>query len=581
MYLEITNRYWKVSLNIFLLLILSDVLSLPEQGLAAPINVQDAAAREVQRQQQRERVLREQQELRPDVHIDDYRQFVGSEIIPDDETPCFQINKINLVGNAAEQFLFALKALIDDENPVLGRCLGVKGINAVITRIQNAIISDGYVTTRVLAAPQDLKSGILELTVIPGRVRDIHFQSNGAPARLNSFALPVNNGEILNLRDIEQGLENFKRIPSADADFKIEPAQGKNALPGESDLRIQYKQESPLRITLSLDDGGAESTGRNQAGLTVSYDNLLSINDLLYVSLNHDFEGGDGEKGTKGFTAHYSFPAGYWLISLIATENEYRQTVAQAAQDVVFRGDSKSAEVQLSRVVYRDAVRKTTASVKAYLRRSNNFIDDVEVQLQRRRTAGWQLDLSHREFIGVSTLDLTLGYRRGTGAFGTIEAPEDAFNEGSSRPSLFTTNASLNIPFTFASQNFRYNTNIRYQQNFTPLVPQDRFTIGGRYTVRGFDGENVLSADRGWLIRNDISVSWKTGHEFYYGVDYGEVAGQSSEFLLGRHLAGEVLGLRGQYKKFSYDAFVGRPISNPKGFKTSGSVAGFNLSWTF
>ncbi|WP_301102652.1 ShlB/FhaC/HecB family hemolysin secretion/activation protein [Propionivibrio sp.] len=26
-------------------------------------------------------------------------------------------------------------------------------------------------------------------------------------------------------------------------------------------------------------------------------------------------------------------------------------------------------------------------------------------------------------------------------------------------------------------------------------MPQDRFSIGGRYTVRGFDGESVLMAD--------------------------------------------------------------------------------------
>ena len=30
------------------------------------------------------------------------------------------------------------------------------------------------------------------------------------------------------------------------------------------------------------------------------------------------------------------------------------------------------------------------------------------------------------------------------------------------------------------------------------------FSIGGRYTVRGFDGEASLMGERGWLLRNDI-----------------------------------------------------------------------------
>jgi hypothetical protein len=39
-----------------------------------------------------------------------------------------------------------------------------------MNRVQNAIIARGYVTTRVLAAPQDLKAGLLQFTVIPGHV---------------------------------------------------------------------------------------------------------------------------------------------------------------------------------------------------------------------------------------------------------------------------------------------------------------------------------------------------------------------------------------------------------------------------
>ncbi len=37
-----------------------------------------------------------------------------------------------------------------------------------------------------------------------------------------------------------------------------------------------------------------------------------------------------------------------------------------------------------------------------------------------------------------------------------------------------------------------------------PLTQQDKLSIGGRYTVRGFDGELSLSGEKGWLWRNEL-----------------------------------------------------------------------------
>ncbi|MBL8506598.1 MAG: ShlB/FhaC/HecB family hemolysin secretion/activation protein, partial [Methylobacillus glycogenes] len=62
---------------------------------------------------------------------------------------------------------------------------------------------------------------------------------------------------------------------------------------------------------------------------------------------------------------------------------------------------------------------------------------------------------------------------------------------------------------------------------------------------------------------------------------YGAVAGPSSDYLLGRRLAGGVLGLKGGYKAFQYDGFVGRPLKRPEGFQTAHTTAGIQLSLTF
>ncbi len=231
--------------------------------------------------------------------------------------------------------------------------------------------------------------------------------------------------------------------------------------------------------------------------------------------------------------------------------------------------------------MYRDAVRKTTVSLGGWERSSKNFIEDTEVEVQRRRMAGWELGVNHREFIGTATLDFTINYRRGTGAMNALPAPEESFDEGTSRPKIFTADAQLRKPFALGTQQFQYTANWRAQWNDTPLVPQDRFAIGGRYTVRGFDGESSLLADRGWLIRNDLGWALgQSGQELYLGLDYGEVGGASSDYLVGKRLCGAVLGLRGGFMGGTYDLFIGEPLSHPDGFETADIVTGFMLSWS-
>ncbi|SEL69918.1 Hemolysin activation/secretion protein [Variovorax sp. YR750] len=550
---------------------------------------------EQQRQQERERALREQNERT----VDQRPQAappVPAQRIPDAGSPCFRIDRVLLVGEQSESFQWVVGDLSGPESndsPV-GRCLGTAGVNVVLARAQQAVIARGFVTTRVLAAPQDLSTGTLTLSLVPGRIAGIRTRPDSSSTLLGNSALlataiPARPGELLNLRDIEQGLENLKRAPTAEADIQIEPSTAPNSKPGDSDLVVKYVQSKKWRATLSLDDSGTEATGRYQTGATLSLDNPFGLNDLFYVSANHNINNhvfGDPAKGTEGQTVHYSLPYGYWLLGLTASNSQYHQSVAGLNQDYVYAGKTNNAEVKLSRLVYRDQSRKTSVAIKGWRSESRNFVDDTEVEVQHRVVGGWELSLNHKEYLGEATLEGTLAYKRGTGGFGSRTAPEEEFGEGTSRLKLYTADISLNAPFKLNVggnvQKLRYSGLIRAQWNRTPLTPQDRFAIGGRYTVRGFDGETSLMGERGWLIRNDIGWAvGQSGAELYVGADYGHVGGRSTVDLLGRSLAGAVIGVRGQWSKLSYDFFVGAPISKPEGYRTAKVTLGFNLNASF
>ena len=584
---------------------------------------------QIQRERDRAKQVQDQQPQAPDVRMDGQKTTAkpAQVILPIAETPNFLIKHIELVGESAAKFQFALNQAInqtglmaittqDGEHIIvtqanhksagkpnaesIGVALGAQSINAIMTAAQNAVINRGYTTTRILAEPQDLKSGTLKLTVIPGRIRHIQFDQTNADkthvSRAHSFnALPIKEGDILNLRDIEMGLENLKRVPTVEADIKIAPADK----PNESDLIIAWAQKTiPLRANLTLDDTGGRSTGKYQGGATVSIDNPLTLNDLFYFSYGRDVTGydkitttdannnptGRQHGKTRNWNLHYSVPYGYWQAAFNASGYYYDQAVAGVNQTYHYSGHSRTQDLKLSRMVYRDAHRKTTAYIKGWSRYSDNYIDDTEIEVQRRKTAGLELGITHKEYIGNATLDLGVSYKRGTGSRNALRAPEELFNEGTSRMKILTADVGLNLPFKIKNASFNFSTNNHFQWNKTPLTPQDKIAIGGRSTVRGFDGKMTLAAERGWYSRNELAWTYVQGHQLYAAVDAGHVAGTSAEYLLGQTLIGGAVGLRGQVKwggDLQYDLFAAKPIKKPEYFNTAKTTFGFNLSYAF
>ncbi|WP_445116550.1 ShlB/FhaC/HecB family hemolysin secretion/activation protein [Acinetobacter sp. WZC-1] len=542
------------------------------------------------RQQQRDQAL--EQQIQPEVSVSAglEQQLQKSAQLHNlqshSETPCFEIKKILLEGDEAHQFISDFNVITVGEDNIIGRCLGVNGLNQALDLVQNKIIADGYVTTRILLPQQNIASGVVRVRVIAGRVDRIRFVE-GTSKRAHKFnALPVKAGDLLNIRDIEQGLENFKRVPTVEADFKIEPSVN-NTAPGYSDLVLAWQQSKPYRLHLGVDDSGSNATGKYQGTATLSLDHLLTLNDLFYASYNHDLGGGDsGKRGTDGYYISYSIPFGYWMLTSSVSRFNYNQNVAGDSQSYNYSGESTLIGTDVSRVLYRDSHRKTMASFGGWYRQSHNYINDVEVEVQRRKTAGWKISLDHNEYLSTATLNGNVTYKRGTGAFNAMRAPEEEFGEAYTRVGILQANASLQVPFRVGQQNLQYLAEWRMQHSKKALTPQDRFSIGNRYTVRGYDGEQTLMADNGFLIRNELSGSIaKLPMQWYSGIDYGEVGGTTAHYpnpLVGTSLLGAVIGLRGQLvKSVSYDVFVGVPLKKPDYFKTDDFTTGFSVNWMY
>jgi len=525
--------------------------------------------REQLRQQARERELQQQNAPqaserlpRPDRLLPDY---------PASERPCFTINRFVLTGKSASQFQWALDAVAD----AVGRCLGGQGIVLAINKVQNVILARGYVTTRVMAQEQDLTTGVLTLTLQPGRIGQIAFREPVSWRGRLWNAIPASSGDILNLRDIEQGLENVKRVPSASADISIVPGEQE----ATSDLLVNWHEGRPVRLSMGLDDSGSKSTGRYLGSATLAVDAPFAQNDLFYASIGKNlFE--QGPFGNRSHTLNYFFPIGYWAVSANYNDYTYYQNIPNANEVLRYSGKSDNVQLTVSRLLYRDQSNKTTLNLRGYRKHSTNAVNDIDIEQQKRRTAGWELGLNQHSYFGSSTLEANIAWRRGTGAFNALPAPEESRHQGSARTGILLGDLGINHPLAVGEQLWRVYSSLRGQWSPNALTPQERMAIAGRYTVRGFDGEQMLSGEKGLLWRNEIGWDlFSRGHELYLAADYGRVSGPATRDLVGQQLAGSAIGVRGSlWSRFSYDLFAGVPLYKPAGFHTSGATAGFSVN---
>ncbi|MEM5436546.1 ShlB/FhaC/HecB family hemolysin secretion/activation protein [Paraburkholderia diazotrophica] len=562
-----------------------------------------AAARANAEQNQQLQQQRDAQQRAQTVNVPAVRSAApkaeGFPVLPA-ESPCFRIDTFALDVPATlpdpvrkrgasalplDPFAFAREWL----DHYKGQCIGKTGLDTLTKGLQQTVLSHGYVTTRVLLPEQDLSTGTLKLALVPGIVRHLRFADPDTRGTWKS-AFPARDGDLLNLRDLEQGLEQMKRVASQDVDMKIEPTES----PGESDVVVSVKRAKPWSFVASVDNSGTKATGKWQGNISFGIDNPLGLNDVLALGANQDLSFGNKTLGSHGFNGSYSVPWGYWTATLSGNTNTYYQNIAGVNQTFVSSGNVQTAALRLARVLSRSQNDVFGAEFQLSKRFGESFIDGTTTPIQHRNNTFIEAGLTDRHYFGASQFDGTLAYRQGIRDLGATGDPDptlySATDDSKPRPTylykMAVLDANLSVPFAIASQNFRYLTTFHAQYTNDTLFFIDDLTIGSRYTVRGFDGETMLAAEKGFYWRNELQwVTGQTGQALYAGIDYGRVFDPNTTILAGTQLAGAVIGIRGgvpaKYSGLSYDLFAGTPIYKPAGFPTARVTLGAQATVQF
>ncbi|WP_375686818.1 ShlB/FhaC/HecB family hemolysin secretion/activation protein, partial [Bartonella sp. AC331YNZD] len=329
---------------------------------------------------------------------------------------------------------------------------------------------------------------------------------------------------------------------------------------GGSILDVHIEKQKPWLITLSSDNLGAKATGLYQTRLSLSFDDLLGINDQWSFSYQRSMDGGPYHFSHKRpnsdtLTGSFSLPYGYWTTGFGGTWSQYHSSVKGIFSDIMTAGKSLPLTPWISRVIDRDQEGKTWVTGRLTWKYSDNFIMGSRVDVSSRKLAIATFELDHsRKWLG-GELSAHIGFHKGLAILGAYDDKEQE-NATKNSPKGQFSKLSFSLgyvrPFSLKQYNFRYNTLFSGQLSPDTLFSSEQISLGGSSSVRGVR-EAIYYGNNGAFWRNELSLllpgfSSRMGRKFmsqfapYMALDLGAVANDVNKNSFGGSLVGATLG---------------------------------------
>jgi len=441
----------------------------------------------------------------------------------------------------------------------LGQCLVAEEINALLGDLNSWYQRKGWTTTRVYAAEQDINGGELVLRVVAGRIEGYRYIDKEADERL-AYAFPQEPAGYLNLRDLEQGLENLNRVPSQEAKFQLYP--GKE--PGTSVVVVEMTEKPRTRWTEMVDNSGNASMGHWRSNTEFAIDNLLGRNDQLAIGYNRNLDGGTLGSTFEGLTANYNLSSGnhLWGTSLALFRTDF--TLPGINQNYLLQTRSKKMGVSYEYLLTRDQSSKFSFIAGLDFTHQRSYTQDINIDSQYRRLAVAYAGIKGKQYFGNNILDWQLRADQGTGLI-------DAMSRipGGTDPRYWAHKAQANLTVPLPENKGIWRTSLQAQdsQDNTPTLGQ--MYVGSRYNVRGYQDNSLYGATGAWL-RNDLESSPVRVDQVnltpYVGYDAGHIKSNAQQQVSQHHVTGMAVGMRMDWGKVKADLAYTRALSRPEEF---------------
>ncbi|MCZ2159249.1 ShlB/FhaC/HecB family hemolysin secretion/activation protein [Bartonella sp. 220] len=495
---------------------------------------------------------------------------------------CFAVNKIVVEG----AYHLKKRSIATVTDPYVGRCVRLADIQILIKQLTKLYLDQGYVTARFYIPDQDIKSSkVLKFVVDEGKLSEIYY--NGLPASAHNnvvwSAFPGLKGHILNMRDIEQGLDQINRLQSAHAKSELLPGRED----GNTIVNISNHPDTALRVTVTHDNLGQASTGYARYSAGIKGENLLKINDVWdfnYQRSETDYWGGSKQEGhSNNFSASVSIPYGYWTFALNGSVYDYQSIIKGNFTEIETTGNSSELHGSVSRVIYRDSVSLTTLDLGLSYKKTNNYLLGNKIEVGSRQYSVANFGISHsRQMLG-GTWTFDVSYLQGLGLFHSVKQHQAGAGDAEPQFTKFTGTLSVVTPFKVGGLDFILNTLLVGQYSPHNLLGAEQISLGGASNVRG-TRESLLFGNNGFFSRNDLSlraVPWSNSTSLkkvfgelrpFVGLDYGRIFSQACYGLKSEQLAGWTAGVKLVGGIVSLDASYSRVLWSTVKHNKSGTA---------
>ncbi len=485
--------------------------------------------------------------------------LIPAPLIPDSssgtEEPseqCIPLSELSFSGNTLysdDELLRVVKFTSD--------CLTLTDINALLRVVSNHYIEAGYVTSRAFMEPQDLSAGTLVITVFEGRVEKVLL--NGEPSTLLFHALPFINGSVLNLRDIEQGLDQINRLSRYNAQIQLLPSDK----PGYSIVDIRTPVGALGGIGVGFNNGGQDSTGEEQLSLNMTGDNVFKFLDQWTLSVTKSAAFVDSKDSESAYLG-VNIPFGYWNVGYRTSYSRYLTTFDSYGLTFDSSGRTNSHDADIKWLFYRDGESKSALKLGVHHRREKNYMLGSLLESSSRNLSSISLNWEHSTRLGRGFFTLSPSYHLGTDWFGG----ETNLSSASSYPKAQFSKGTLFVNYTYpVSPQLSLGSTAFGQWSNDTLYGNERLSIGGEHSVRGFKGSS-LSGDEGYYWRNDVNYIWGQWPYIgrvstHVGLDTGTIAKDSQDNFEGGSLLGSSMAIKTQGRHVSTALTLALPMASP------------------
>lgn len=533
----------------FCLLASAPALAQTPRGLEAAKRAIDQVQREQQERQQQQLLRDEQRGKQTAPHE---LPVVELPSLPKGE--CREIREISLTGVK----LLPQNVIRQLVAPYEDKCLFATDVEKLLADILKAYIDRGFIAVRPYIQAQDLGTGRLEILILEGQVEGLRLNDGDKHSVNLTTAFPFVKGKPLNLRDIEQGLDQINRLASNNASMEVSPG----AKPGASIVNINNAPAFPVSAYATINNLGSESTGKNQGSFTLSMDNPLGLNDFITYTHSRTLFEPNRDRHSAFNSFFYSLPLGYFTLQQSYSFSDYRTPVDTSFRTLVARGDSETFRTELNKVAYRDQNQKLTTLIAITRKSSTNYLDDEYLSVSSRTLTILDIGLGWNRRFSTFSMNLGLGWSKGLKWFDALDDQaglDDAAPHAQGSKIRFS--GGVQVPFSVFDRGISFSSQLTGQYANQPLYGTEQITIGSHYSVRGFN-QNSLAGDRGYFVRNELSTTlpklpfvnltvspylgFDVGRiEDYKNTDSANLSGATVGIRLsGKHLMGEISALK-------------------------------------